>query len=90
MKELITLLREIEKNDTNYDVRYGLVLKAVSLSHELGLKAGFRIDYANPEWPVAFIELPTGQVSWHMPEHPIPWDGHTTEEKYERCKQLRG
>ncbi len=44
---------------------------------------------------VVFIELPTGQVSWHihdseMPmfdflsEHDFKWDGHTTDEKWER------
>lgn len=31
------------------------------------------------------IELPDGaQVSWHMPQHPHEFDGHTTAEKYER------
>lgn len=47
---------------------------------------------------IVFIELPTGQVSWHMhdshrpmfdflpsgSEVSAPWDGHSTEEKYRR------
>jgi hypothetical protein len=44
-----------------------------------------------------YIGLPNGQVSWHyhdremedfafVPELEIPYDGHTTEEKYERVK----
>lgn len=42
-----------------------------------------------------YIDLPTGQASWHyhdsqawlfdhLPEYQGTWDGHTTEEKYER------
>lgn len=53
-----------------------------------------------PEWHnCVFIELPTGQVSWHfhdreaelfahVREEPATWDGHTTEEKYERVAKL--
>lgn len=47
---------------------------------------------------VVYIELPTGQCSWHVPDFILHWykhleisdtveyDGHTTEEKYERVK----
>lgn len=38
--------------------------------------------------PVVYIELPTGQVSWHMPEHPRAWDGHSTSLKYRRIRQF--
>jgi hypothetical protein len=48
---------------------------------------------------IIFIDLPTGQVSWHLqdselenfpgiPEWPIEWDGHTTEEKYKRIQKF--
>ncbi|MFJ3834474.1 hypothetical protein ACIPY6_03035 [Streptomyces sp. NPDC090054] len=53
-----------------------------------------------PEWPVVTINAPTGQLTWHIAaadlglfEHversldPM-WDGHTTDEKYERLRQL--
>jgi predicted Holliday junction resolvase-like endonuclease len=44
---------------------------------------------------VLFIQLPTGQASWHfhdsekdllenLPHRRVIWDGHTTEEKYQR------
>jgi hypothetical protein len=45
---------------------------------------------------IVYIDLPTGQVSWHLHDshlaifHHVPrfqgraWDGHTTEEKYKR------
>lgn len=85
---LKAMLDTIEYHDTNYPERYGLVLRAVALAHQLGYAAGFRIDPSEPEWPVAYIELPTGQVSWHMPQHPIAWDGHDTAEKYRRVRQF--
>lgn len=48
---------------------------------------------------VVFINLPTGQASWHIHDSELPlfehlesvgnkWDGHTTEEKYERIARL--
>lgn len=81
------LLVSIQENDTQYHIRYGLVLMALGYAADLGLPAGIRIDPAEPEWPVVYIELPTGQVSWHMPQHPVPWDGHDTEEKYRRIRE---
>lgn len=79
-------LRDIEDADTDYAKRYGLVLGALALAHKLGIPAGIRIDENQPEWPVVHIELPTGGVTWHMPQHPTAWDGHDTEEKYRRCR----
>lgn len=53
-------------------------------------------DEAKPEWAVLIVNFPTGQASWHISpddmdlfDH-VPavnvdlWDGHTTEQKYER------
>ena len=49
-----------------------------------------------PEWHgCVYIDFPTGQVSWHyhdrdahlfahLPAYVKGWDGHTTDEKYER------
>ena len=83
------VLQQIEQNDRlgNYGIRNDTVLRAMTLARELGLAAGIRIDPKEPEWPVAFIELPTGQVSFHLPQHELPWDGHTTEEKYARIAE---
>lgn len=45
---------------------------------------------------IVFVDLPTGQVSWHIHDSELAlfdhvpriqgriWDGHTTEEKYDR------
>jgi hypothetical protein len=82
-------LRLIEDHDQDYEPRYALVLLAVSMAVTGGLEAGFAIDPAEPAWPVAYIELPTGQVSWHMPAHKTPFDGHSTPEKYERIRKYR-
>jgi hypothetical protein len=85
LKKTLVLIR---MHNTDYETRYTLILQAVFLARLVGLQTGFRIDLDNSEWPVAFIELPTGQVSWHMPQHPVVWDGHTAEEKYERIKEF--
>lgn len=57
-------------------------------------------DEAEPGWrTLVFIELPTGQASWHIPDSeaglfdflpcgPNAWDGHTTEQKYERLDRF--
>lgn len=48
---------------------------------------------------IVFVDLPTGQVSWHIHDserHRFAhlrvdanrWDGHTTEEKYQRLEAL--
>lgn len=85
--QLSMLLAAIEANDTKYGPRYGLVLTAVAIAQLLGYPTGFRIDPAEPDWPVAMIELPkVGQVSWHLPAHVRKWDGHSTEEKYKRVR----
>lgn len=53
------------------------------------------------EWRwIVFVQLPTGQASWHVHDSEIgwfahcatkgdAWDGHTTPEKYERLAALR-
>lgn len=87
---LTALLTNIETNDVNYELRNRLIFAAVGQALYLGFAAGIRLDPSEPEWPVAYIELPTGQVSWHLPQHPKPWDGHDTPEKYRRCRAFVG
>ena len=83
---LATLLTVIERMDQvgDYEIRNRAVLTALSLALALGYKGGIRTDEDMPDYPVVLIELPTGQVSWHLPQFDREWDGHTTEEKYER------
>jgi hypothetical protein len=76
-------LIEIQFADQNqyYDNRNLFTYEAIALALLCGYKAGIRIDPAEPEWPVAFLELPTGQISYHLQAHSVEWDKHTTEEK---------
>lgn len=90
--DLAAVLDRIEQHDTDYAVRYGLILEAMYLAHRLGYWVGYGIDdKEDPELDgfrtVAYLQLPTGQLSWHMPEHAYPWDGHSTEQKYQRARE---
>lgn len=87
--ELADVLHQIAVHDRDYDLRYPLVFHAVHLALGLGYAAGVRVDPVEPEWPVVYIELPTGQVSWHMPQHPVEFDGHSTGEKLIRVDRFR-
>jgi len=83
-----------------YDERNRVVAALAALAMHLGWQAGVRQDEdGDPEWPVVLIDTPKGQVSWHvrrtqlqlfhfLPEYGKPWDGHTTEDKYERIAAL--
>jgi len=86
--DLRDILHEIEAHDDDYGHRYGLVLAALMIANLGGLQAGIQVDAAEPGWVVASIELPTGQVGWHMPIHAQPYDGHSTEEKYARVRKF--
>lgn len=70
---------------------------AISLGLTAGLS---RHDEEDKHWEddwrnIVFIDFPSGQVSWHIHDSDLPmfeflgqydgiWDGHTTEEKYQR------
>lgn len=86
--KLKLLLYEIMKNDTNYAKRNPQILQALGIAAQIGYPCGIRIDADEPMWPVVFIELPVGQVSWHIPEHIERFNGHTTEEKHNRIKKF--
>lgn len=88
-----------------YAERSAILAALARAAAAVGHDAYFATDPEEPDWPVLFIELPTGQVSWHF--HPddlalyasdIPWapeqsdeiwDGHGTEEKYRRLDAWR-
>lgn len=84
---LARVLIQIERHDQDYDQRYPLVWLALAYATQLGFAAGVRIDSEVPDWPCVYIELPTGQVSWHMPAHGQEWDQHDTATKYARCRE---
>jgi len=84
-----TFLSLIEQFDQagEYEARNKHIYAALSVAVNLGFEAGIRLDPDEPEWPVVFIELPTGQVSWHVPQHQHSWDGHSNEEKSSRVSR---
>ena len=84
-----------------YTERNRLIALAAALAERDGMEAGVREHEgeAEPGWAtVVCIDLPTGQVSWHLPdaeadaftsalpEYPGSWDGHTTEQKHARIE----
>ena len=66
MGELKTLIAGIQamEDSKQYEARNLLVKAAVAVARAKGLGAGYQIDPTEPEWPVAYIKLPTGKVSW--------------------------
>lgn len=60
-----------------------------------------RTDPDTPDWPVVTLDTPAGQMSWHIAPDDVElfhhldpdagqfgWDGHSTEEKYARVREL--
>lgn len=79
-----------------YEDRNLVVQLAAKLAIQCGYIVWWGVDPKEPDWPVLYIELPEGQLSWHLPKDDIAllisnhrrWDGHTTKEKLNRIKQF--
>ena len=79
-----------------YRERAQLAAAFAKLAQGHGHTAVVGTDPQEPDWPVLYVNLPTGQVSWHFsPDDadlldgfervaPNPWDGHSVKEKYAR------
>ncbi len=76
----------------DWERRNELVMRVARAATLLGWPVGAGYDPDMPEYPdVIIVDLPTGQVSWHvpdvprrMPDHPSGWDGHTRSDRAER------
>jgi len=90
-----------EARDTAYRDRNYAVLLAAKLARFLGLPVTCGVDEKEVNWPVVYIQLPCGQVSWHLspgmfariarntfPKDKAGWDGHTTDEKNTRIRSF--
>ena len=75
-----------------YD-RNQTVMPAAQLAMKLGYTTGVKADATEPGWTLLYIDLPTGQISWHIPDDEMlgdwqlyagTWDGHSVEEKRRR------
>jgi hypothetical protein len=90
------------------DAAYAERNKVVAGFAALAMKIGYaacrtrtEIEGWSDDWHgCVYIQLPTGQVSWHyhdseaellsfLPERAASWDGHETDEKYRRVLALR-
>ena len=67
-----------------YAVRNSMIWWALAEAQSAGVPAGIGYDPADPRPVVVYLQLPTGQVSWHLPAHPTGFDGHDTATKYAR------
>lgn len=93
------------KNDA-YHERDQCVALIARMARALGCPVGTtRHPDSDTSWEddwrtIVFIELPSGQVSWHfhdsekdlvadLPAYEPSWDGHTTQEKYRRVAGAR-
>lgn len=90
-----------QKDDAYAERDKCLVLMAL-MAQRLGLKVGIG-QHVGEDWDddwrnILFIDLPTGQVSWHIHDSETlwfyfvgaydgEWDGHTTDEKYRRVME---
>jgi hypothetical protein len=92
-----------ERRATNTAYGYGerdrVVAALAHLANRLGFVVGIG-EHEGEDWEddwrtVIYLDLPTGQVSWHvheserawfdgLPPYDRPWDGHDTAEKYRR------
>jgi len=96
---IAVLERLVTEKNAVYSERNKAVAALAFMAVRAGFKAGTR-QHEGDEWEadwrtVLFIDLPTGQVSWHfhdseagllkgLPEYDGTWDGHSPEEKYAR------
>lgn len=98
-KSLETNRRLIEEKDGAYAERnqcVALIARMVIAAGGFAARTRTAIDGWSEDWHgCVYIELPTGQTSWHyhdshawmfndLPEIAVKWDGHTTPEKYRR------
>lgn len=89
------------RKDGAYSERNKCVVLITQMALAMGMTAGIgRHPEEDADWEddwmnIIFIDLPAGQISWHihdselplfsfLPEYTGKWDGHDTEEKYRR------
>lgn len=96
MNEAIT----IEQLNGVYTERNQCVALIARMAQALGYTVGKVVGPAafcdaSEEWNLVFVDLPSGQVSWHIHESEMPffdflplyegrYDGYDTQEKYRR------
>ena len=102
---LKTAMEFQKKVNDAYAERDKCVYAVAALAEKLGYPVGMAkhpdndVDWDDDWMNIVSIELPTGQVTWHIHDDEMPyferfpkignqWDGHSTEEKYQRVLAL--
>jgi len=92
----ITMIQNTHDSEPYFDRNQ--ILKAFCLMvKNKGLKIGWQDDPKDMYFVIMFIDLPTGQISYHIPRWEIDlskwpryagqWDGHSTEQKRVRLNE---
>jgi hypothetical protein len=92
--------REMEKAKNNAYSERNRMVAALSKLFPASLERHDGDEWEDDWRWVVFIDLPTGQASWHLHDSEVPnfghlarevgrkWDGHTTDDKYARLAAL--
>jgi hypothetical protein len=76
-----------------YAERNRLAQALAKMSMEMEYNVGIKDDKEDKDYVILYIDLPTGQVSWHIPKKELigkfpeyngNWDSHDTKSKIER------
>lgn len=86
-----------DRSDAYFD-RNQAVLALCALLRKLGITVGWKEDSDYVDYVIMFADLPTGQVSYHIPRHEIDltawpeyeglWDFHVTSQKRDRLHEF--
>lgn len=93
LAQLLTVIDAIDPSygsgdPATYPHRNRLVFAALGVALAAGMPGGVAFE-GDLGWMLVYIELPTGQVSWHVPVYPGVWDGHDRTVKRERIDAFR-
>lgn len=93
LAQLLTAIDAIDPSygsgdPATYPHRNRLVFAALGVALAAGMPGGVAAD-VDPDLMLVYIDLPTGQVSWHVPVYPADWDGHDRIVKRERIAAFR-
>ena len=90
-------MKNLNLKDKIYYERNQAVMAMAKLAMLQGYAVGIAGDPNEPDYPVLMIDLPTGQVGWHIPQKELQgqwpeyhkqWDGHSLQEKEYRIREF--
>ena len=99
IERLLAEIKQLKKQKTTVYTERNRLVALIASMFPSGIKET-DIPGWDEEWHgCVYIDLPTGQASWHyheseanmfahLPRYKGEWDGHTTEEKYNRIAAL--